>query len=315
MNKEKLTDSCKVLEKTIIEVAKLYNSADATSNQKALLETMIGAAIWYLPSSAELYSGYISARAIDKVKEGTPVNKLTQEHRFPRKQAGKLLLSETYKKFIRKEASLYELYVNEFGKFNLVVKNENRDLIPFQGESFVDHITSYNDAGIKLVKMSMDEIKRLLPKNAKQYSKEEKPAEEGMMKDQRPPLHTDRPEITKLDQQANNSDDGKGYDFSGINLNGEVLLRGGNVSKCYRAYMNYVIDHFEGQMKNSVFIKNLIRLDRNAPEFGTDPVKYPYVIIAHGKYFYNVHSNSSVKKNRIIKIASELGMALEFFYE
>lgn len=320
MNKEKLIDACSVLEKVIVDVANIYNSDEATPNQKALLETMIGAAIWYLPSSAELYSGYISVTAIEMVNGGTPISKLTQEHKFPRKQAGKKLLSETYKKFKNKEVQLYDLYINEFGKFNLVVKSENRDLIPFQGDLFIDDKTSYKDAGIELRKMSMEEIKNLLPKKNRQPTKGGDEAEQKDREIMEQPdtslANKDKTEETAGQQKRpTNQDDGRGKAFTGITFNGELLQSNGNASKCYKAFMNYIIDNFEGQIENSVFIKNLVRPERNAPEFGTDPVKYPYVIMEHANFFYNVHSNSYVKKNRIITIANELGLKVEFNYQ
>lgn len=161
MEKEKLIERCSILEKVIIDVSKLYNSIETTEYQKALLETMIGAAIWYLPSSEELYSGYISKKAVEEIKNGTPLNKLTQEHRFPRKQAGKILLKEKYKYFIEKKASLYDLYLSEFGQFNYVVKSENRALVKFQKTD--EHSNAYTKAGIETLEMSIAEIKYMMP--------------------------------------------------------------------------------------------------------------------------------------------------------
>jgi hypothetical protein len=43
-----------------------YHNGQLTEAQKGLMETLIGAGIWYLPSSMELYSGFISKRAFIK---------------------------------------------------------------------------------------------------------------------------------------------------------------------------------------------------------------------------------------------------------
>ena len=72
MNKEKLEDLCKVLEKAVVKIAEIYNEDVTNPTQKALLETIIGAAIWYLPGSNELYSGKISKSAEKNLKEGVP---------------------------------------------------------------------------------------------------------------------------------------------------------------------------------------------------------------------------------------------------
>lgn len=172
MNTELLIEKCKILEKIIIEIAVIYNSDEITEKQKALLETMIGAAIWYLPSGEELYSGSISKLAIEKVKEGTPIVKLTKEHRYPRKQAGKSLLSEKFKLIKAAEVTLYDLYMQEYGKYNLVVKKENRDLVEFQKDgAFIDDLTAYNNAAIELDVKTIQEIKELLPPKLKKKNK------------------------------------------------------------------------------------------------------------------------------------------------
>ena len=169
MNNGQLIERCEILEKAIIELSKLYNLTETSDDQKALLETVIGAAIWYLPSSAELYSGYISKNALEEIKRGTPLSKLTQEHKYPRKQAGKILLKEKYKDIIEKKVSLYDLYMSEFGQFNYVIKNENRALVKFQKTD--EHADAYTNAGIEIVAMSMNEIKSFMPPKKKEETK------------------------------------------------------------------------------------------------------------------------------------------------
>lgn len=170
MNTELLQEKCEILEKVIIELSKLYGEG-ATEKQKALLETMVGAAIWYLPSGNELYSGSISKKALKKVQEGIQISKLTKEHKFPRKRAGKILLSEKYKEFMENKVKLIDLYIKEYGQFNLVISRENRDLIKFQKDgAFVDDLTAYDNADIKLEKMTIVEIRNQRPRKNKFYT-------------------------------------------------------------------------------------------------------------------------------------------------
>jgi len=159
MNLDILEEKCQILEKVIIELSEIYANKDCTKQQKALLETMIGAAIWYLPTGNELYSGFISEVALERIKKGAQISELTKEHKFPRKIAGELLLTEKYKLFLSGKESLYNLYLNEFGIYNLVDKNENRGLVKHKKSNiFNNDVIAYERAGIKLFQMKIEEI-------------------------------------------------------------------------------------------------------------------------------------------------------------
>ncbi|MBA9075887.1 hypothetical protein [Rufibacter quisquiliarum] len=152
MNQKKLEERCLILEELIISTAKIYNSESTSLEQKALLETIIGAAIWYLPSGQELWTGKMSVKALEHIKEGKPKSQLTKEHKYPRKQAGKQLLTIKYKEFQSGESKLVDLYLNEYGKYNYVLKSENRQLVTFQKDSnFIDDETAYKAANIILL--------------------------------------------------------------------------------------------------------------------------------------------------------------------
>src|SRR5687768_11512610 len=97
MNYRKLEERCSILEALIISTADIYNNENTSIDQRALLETIIGAAIWYLPSGQELWTGKISLNALEYVKSGKSISHLTKEHKYPRKQAGKQLLTLKYK--------------------------------------------------------------------------------------------------------------------------------------------------------------------------------------------------------------------------
>ena len=62
---KKILDKADVIARTVISQQDFYFSKECNENHKQLLETMIGAAIWYLPQGKELWTGDIS---IDSLK-------------------------------------------------------------------------------------------------------------------------------------------------------------------------------------------------------------------------------------------------------
>jgi len=56
-----LAERAEVVARTVISQQAFYQSELCTANQKQLLETMVGAAIWYFPQSDELWTGAISS--------------------------------------------------------------------------------------------------------------------------------------------------------------------------------------------------------------------------------------------------------------
>ena len=60
---EKLGQRCEILADVVKALRVLYPGA--TQTQKELLETIIGAAIWYLPECDGLFSGKMSAKALE----------------------------------------------------------------------------------------------------------------------------------------------------------------------------------------------------------------------------------------------------------
>lgn len=304
MNKEKLENLCKVLEKVIVKTAEIYNDTDTNQVQKALLETMLGAAIWYLPGSNELYSGKISKSAEEKLREGLPLSKLTKEHRFPRKQAGKELLSDVYVSLGNGSIELMKLYLDKYGKFNLVLSKENKDLIKFQRDgSFVDDETSYREASIELLERSYDHLKSLKPSSNKPKKKKTEKSKPVVPGDET--LAT-IPQL--LNEEDNNRDS-----FTGIELNGHTIIKNENPNRCYIEFMNYLILHFSDFITETLLLSKYIKRDRNDPAFEKDS-KYPYVIKSQGDYFFSSHTSIQVKKRRIINIANELGILVRFLY-
>lgn len=160
---KKITERCQILEKVIIDVAKTYFDENTNDDQKKLIETMIGAAIFYLPQGDKYWTGKLSKEAIEKLKQD-PKTKITKEHQYPRKIAARDLL-EKYKEISSGKESILNLYESEYGLFNYVLPQENKRLAAFQRDSvFVDIETSYNKAGVELISITVEEFNRLKKK-------------------------------------------------------------------------------------------------------------------------------------------------------
>ena len=63
----KILDKAEVIARTVMSQQDFYFSGNCNANHKQLLETMIGAAIWYLPQGKELWTGDISIDALKKI--------------------------------------------------------------------------------------------------------------------------------------------------------------------------------------------------------------------------------------------------------
>jgi hypothetical protein len=138
-----------LLSQLICNNAALYQAA--APGERGLLETLIGAAIFYLPNTPELYSGKISEQALASLQSDHSSTKLVEEHAIPRKVAGRLLFT-TYLEDLRQDPKALErLYMEKFGRYNLVLKKENDRLKKFQKASiFTTEEVAYAQAGIVL---------------------------------------------------------------------------------------------------------------------------------------------------------------------
>lgn len=87
-----LTERCTVLEKILIALSPVCFDSESTPNQRRLIETTIGAAIFYLPHGQKYWTGQISNGALEALRVN-PKATLTKEHQFPRKIAAKELIN------------------------------------------------------------------------------------------------------------------------------------------------------------------------------------------------------------------------------
>lgn len=156
----KLKERCEVLEKVVISISDTYWSEVTTDDQKKLIETILGAAIWYLPHNEKYWTGKISKTAKEAL-ENNKKSKLTKEHQFPRKIAAKELLKEK-ERIVNKETNLQKLYEEKYAKFNFVTPNENKKISRHQRDDvFIDIETAYQKAEIELIEITPEELKKL----------------------------------------------------------------------------------------------------------------------------------------------------------
>lgn len=115
---------------------------------KSIIETTVGAGIFYLPKSKDLlWSGLIS---IDAIKN----NERCEDHMYPRKVSAVELLSVNWDGINDPEEYLKQLYFQKYGKYNYVTKSENRRLVEFQKKGvFTTPEEAYKQCGIKLILM------------------------------------------------------------------------------------------------------------------------------------------------------------------
>lgn len=124
---QKLNQRCKTLAVVVLRLRPLHQRS--TKTQKALLETMIGAAIWYFPKVKNLFSGKMSVEALGVCcRDRAQLRKMTHEHFYPRKRAGADLLEGT--KPVTEE-SIRRGYRAKWVRYHLVTKAENLRLVPF----------------------------------------------------------------------------------------------------------------------------------------------------------------------------------------
>ena len=157
----KLRERCELLADVVRSLGDLYHDKDTTEDQKRYLETIIGAALWYLPVPKECWTGKISVEAIrdHHPESGVQGPKLTADHEYPRKIAAADLLARHAggKGDLRDE--LLPLYVTKYGRFNYITPHENRSLMRHQRrDAFKDPSTAYKNANISLVTVTRAEL-------------------------------------------------------------------------------------------------------------------------------------------------------------
>lgn len=147
-----------VLSQLIHNTQEVYRNAE--ESEKGLLETLVGAAIWYLPNLPELFNQKISKAALASLEENPSKTHLVEEHAIPRKVAGRLLYTTYVEELEKDPSSLVRLYLDFFGRYNLVLKPENDRLRKYQRAAvFTTEEEAYQKADIELVDFSEAEYR------------------------------------------------------------------------------------------------------------------------------------------------------------
>jgi len=157
----RLIEQCQVLAKAIRLLVPLYREVSLLPRQRQLIETTVGAAIWYLPQGNDLWTGKISEEALRAHRPSSSGQSatLTKDHQYPRKVTAARLLSLDWTSVPDPAAELLTRYKQEYGTFNLVLRHENRRLMKYQRDrAFEDPTQAYASAGIKLLEISRDEL-------------------------------------------------------------------------------------------------------------------------------------------------------------
>jgi hypothetical protein len=164
----KLRQRCAILVEVGKNLGRLYEGANVTATQKHYMETIIGAALWYLPTSKELWTGGISVQALADFQAGSGVAKprLTEDHEYPRKVSGLELMRRAWQD-VEPTTAMLELYLQKYGRYNYITPLENKVLVKFQkAHVFQDPSTAYARAGVQLVSISEAELRGVLNRDA-----------------------------------------------------------------------------------------------------------------------------------------------------
>ena len=158
----KIQDKAEVIARTVMSQQPFYKSIDCNENHRQLLETMVGASIWYLPQGKELWTGEISVEAIKKLSETKLLSSLTKDHNYPRKVAASELFNVDWSQIAVPHEEVLNRYRTKYGLYNYVLPAENKRLVQFQkGHVFVSPEDSYIQAGIPLRKLSQEHLNKI----------------------------------------------------------------------------------------------------------------------------------------------------------
>lgn len=160
----RLAERAHVVALTVLSQQSYYESEQCTPNQRQLLETMVGAAIWYFPQSNDLWTGLISMDALTKLaKSENPKSvKITKDHHYPRKVAAAELFAVDWSVIADPAGEVLSRYLGCYGQFNLVLPEENKRLVKYQKtHSFVSPEYAYVQAGIELKQLSRPLLKAI----------------------------------------------------------------------------------------------------------------------------------------------------------
>jgi len=301
MNFKELEKRTEVLAKVVVCIADLYHDGNLDAGQKGLLETLIGAGIWYLPSGKELFTGKISKNALEKIITDPKV-KLVEEHGFPRKVAGKSLFCDYLEDLKLDYTKLHNLYLNKMGRFNLVLKEENNKLKKFQKtNTFISEEEAYKSAGIELVSIdeshfNLHQLKKFNPNP---------PAKSTKVKKEKKGITTKTISRSISKQKKTIVDVVQNITFGKT----VKLKKGENDSQNYVIFMKYIIDNFSNKLYHVDILSKFIKDNPIDESFGR--AVYYKRIVGYNDWYFSTYFDTAAKYSNMKKIADELKFNLE----
>lgn len=160
---QKLAERCHTISELLPVFTDLHRSPESTDTQLHLLETLIGAALWYLPEMRlKLWTGLISRKAVEAFHpiSGSTEPKLTSDHPVPRKIAAIELIEYFENAGSMNGQEVQNLYEQRFGKIIFVTSTENKVVVKYQRvENYISPSSAYKRAGIELLAISIDQYR------------------------------------------------------------------------------------------------------------------------------------------------------------
>lgn len=166
-DKAKLRDRCAILVEVVRKLGTVYVGPAVNDTQRHYIETIVGAALWYLPTSKELWTGAISVRALREFHPDSGIKKprLTEDHEFPRKVSAVELMQRAWED-TDPSAAMLQLYLEKYGRFNYITPTENKVLVKYQKvHVFEQPVDAYRDAGIQLIGITHPDLKQIRKRN------------------------------------------------------------------------------------------------------------------------------------------------------
>jgi len=144
----KIDERCDALYNVITSISDIYH--DSNTDQKSYIETMIGAALWYIPKPLDAWTNHISLKLLKAFHPKSKVEnpRISEEHVYPRKLAARMLLT---KDDLSPEL-LKESFYNKFSRLHYITPEENRTAQQFQRVNIFNNPEEvYVKAGITLI--------------------------------------------------------------------------------------------------------------------------------------------------------------------
>jgi len=156
---KRVEQRCAILSEVVRSVRPVYEKSDP--DQAALIETMIGAAIWYVPKPVNAWTGRISIAALQAFHRDKGTAKLSEEHVYPRKVVARLLLKDES----LDQRSMFVSFTEKYGRLHYITPQENKAVQTFQRvDRFTTPDEAYQKAGIVLVEVGDAEALREIKK-------------------------------------------------------------------------------------------------------------------------------------------------------